>query len=197
MQFSMCGIKSPSQWAAAQALFVVGTVSANVVNSFYAATFPSIVRDLPKIIESERAVKDGEKDPEEHSKLDSYERSKLYNLVNITGSALVAVAYAVAVGISEGIGFDTQRKLIYSYSVLMGYFGAITFMCTMPFFIIHKHRPGQQLPGGSGWLTAGPKQVWSAMKSAVHLKHCMLYLIAYFMLQESKPSLSKHTMVGN
>jgi hypothetical protein len=33
------------------------------------------------------------------------------------------------------------------------------------------------------------RQVWSAAKSAAHLKQCMLYLVAYFMLQESKRML--------
>ena len=82
---------------------------------------------------------------------------KLYNLVNITGSALVAIFYAIAVGIVAGVGHGTDHKLLTSYRVLMGYFGAITVLCTLPFFIVHKHRPGQQLPKGTGWLTAGPK----------------------------------------
>ena len=82
---------------------------------------------------------------------------QLYNLVNITGSALVAIFYAIAVGIVAGVGHGSDHKLITSYRVLMGYFGAITVLCTLPFFLVHKHRPGQQLPKGSGWLTAGPK----------------------------------------
>lgn len=159
--------------------------ASNIVNSFYAATFPGIVRDLPALIQSEHQVKSGAKQPDAHAELDAYERSKLYNLANITGSALVVVTYAIAVGISAAIGFDTTPKLIYSYRVLMGYFGAITVLCTVPFFLVHKHRPGQQLPADSSFLTAGPKQVWSAMKSAMHLKQCILYLIAYFMLQET------------
>lgn len=35
-------------------------------------------------------------------------------------------------------------------------------------------------------LQAGPQQVWSAMKSIRHLKQVFLYLVAYFMLQESE-----------
>lgn len=82
---------------------------------------------------------------------------QLYNLVNITGSALVVIVYSIAVGISAGIGFETDTKLIYSYQVLMGYFGAITVICTLPFFIVQKHRPGQQLPEGTKWWLVGPK----------------------------------------
>lgn len=84
----------------------------------------------------------------------------------------------------------------------MGYFGAITVVCTVPFFIVQKHRPGQQLPEGTSWWSVGFKcvslmlncdtsantnrQIWSAMKSAKDLRQCMLYLLAFFMLQESK-----------
>lgn len=76
-QFAMCGISRPGQWESAQALFVVGSLAANVVNAFYAATFPSLVRDLPRVIESEEKVRLGTVSPEEHGKLDSYERSKV------------------------------------------------------------------------------------------------------------------------
>lgn len=81
----------------------------------------------------------------------------LFNLVNITGSALVVTFYAIAVGISAAIGFDTTAKLNYSYRVLLGYFGAITMLTTVPFFIVNKHRPGQKLPDGTKWWLAGPK----------------------------------------
>ncbi|KAM3498490.1 hypothetical protein MY10362_008194 [Beauveria mimosiformis] len=184
-QFAMCGINQPGQWQAAQALYVVGSLAANIATAFYTATFPSLVHNLPKVLESEQQVRDGVKSPEEHAELDSYERSKLYNLCNITGSALVVVFYAIAVGISAGIGFDTPRKLIYSYNVLMGYFGALTVICTVPFFLVQKHRPGQQLPQGTSFWSVGFKQIWSAIKSAKKLRQCLLYLVAFFMLQET------------
>lgn len=99
------------------------------------------------------------------------------------------VTYAIAVGISAGVGFKTDHQLITSYRVLMGYFGTVTVICTVPFFIAHRHRPGQQLPEGTKFWTVGPKQVWSAAKSAKELKQCLLYLVSYFMLQESKQHL--------
>ncbi|TQV97545.1 hypothetical protein V2A60_006704 [Cordyceps javanica] len=184
-QFAMCGINQPGQWQAAQALYVVGSLAANIATAFYTATFPGLVHNLPKVLKSEQDVRDGVKSPEEHAELDSYERSKLYNLCNITGSALVVVFYAIAVGISAGIGFDTPQQLIRSYNVLMGYFGALTVICTVPFFLVQKHRPGQQLPEGTSFWSVGFKQIWSAIKSAKQLRQCLLYLLAFFMLQET------------
>ena len=82
---------------------------------------------------------------------------QMYNWINVSGSAGVVIFSAIAVGISAGIGFDTVQKLNLSYRVLLGYFGAISILLSVPFFIVNKHRPGQQLPAGSSLLTAGPK----------------------------------------
>lgn len=81
--------------------------------------------------------------------------------MNITGSALVVIAYSIGVGISAAVGYNSEEKLIRSYNILMGYFGAVTVICTVPFFVVQKHRPGQQLPEGTSWLTVGPKLVHS------------------------------------
>ena len=43
-------------------------------------------------------------------------------------------------------------------------------------------------------LTRLFRQVWSAAKSASRLKQCMLYLVAYFMLQESEYCYVIYTM---
>ena len=83
----------------------------------------------------------------------------MYNLCNITGSALVVTFYGIAIGIAAGVGYANQTQLITSYRVLMGYFGALTVLCTVPFFIINKHRPGQQLPKGTKIFASGPKCV--------------------------------------
>ena len=66
------------------------------------------------------------------------------------------MTYAIAVGISAGVGYKTQQEKILSYRVLMGYFGAITVICTVPFFLVQKHRPGQQIPEGTKWWLVGP-----------------------------------------
>ena len=69
----MCGLSKPGQWEIAQALYVLGSIcelrvsvcaddpAANVVGAFYAATYPGIVRDLPKVVQSEEDVRAGRK----------------------------------------------------------------------------------------------------------------------------------------
>jgi hypothetical protein len=84
--------------------------------------------------------------------------TQLYNLVNITGSGLVVIFYSIAIGITAALGTDRPDEgKVESYRVLMGYFGALTLICTVPFFILQKHRPGLQLPEGTNFITAGPK----------------------------------------
>ena len=99
---------------------------------------PSLVRDLPKVIQSENEVRQGVRSPDEHAKLDQYERAQLYNMCNITGSALVVLTYAISIGISQAVGFGSPTTLIHSYNVLLGYFGAVTVICTLPFLILQK-----------------------------------------------------------
>ncbi|ORX40335.1 putative autophagy protein [Kockovaella imperatae] len=185
MQFALVGIKEPKDWQIANGIYLVGNLAANISVAFYQATFPSLVRDLPTIIQSENEVRQGVKSAEEHERLDQYERAQLYNMCNITGSALVVVTYAISIGISYALGAGSDAAVIRSYNILLAYFGAITVICTLPYLLLQRRRPGQQLPAGSNILTAGPKQVWSATQHARKLKHCMLYLVAWCCLQES------------
>lgn len=57
----MCGISRPDQWQAAQALQTLGSLATNIVTAFYAATFPGLIYNLPKIVQSEQEVKSGQK----------------------------------------------------------------------------------------------------------------------------------------
>ena len=104
------------------------------------------------------------------------ERSTLFNWVNIVGSGTNLVALGVATGVSYKIGSATTAELLKSYQILLGLWGALTVVCTLPWFVLEQHRPGQKLPDGTGWLLAGPKQVWQAVKCARHLSQIWLYL---------------------
>jgi hypothetical protein len=76
----------------------------NLLQVFYHAAFPAMVRDLPKMIESEKQVLRGEKTyvpsvdradirPEAHAMDDMLERSKIFNYVNIFGSLGILVSH--------------------------------------------------------------------------------------------------------
>lgn len=118
--------------------------------------------------------------------------------MNVVASSLKIVTSLIALGVAAAIGFETESKLLQSYRVLMGFLAACTVLATLPFFIAQQHRPGQQVPDGTPMWKAGMKyvhledgtdirQVYSAARSVRYLKQCGMYLVAYFMLQESEP----------
>lgn len=167
-QLGMIGLSTPEQWQIGNGLWIVGQLAFNIMTAFYQATFPNLVRDMPKLLESEQQVRTGMKScvrpvfkayprPEEHEQLDAYERSKLYNLCNIYGSASVVVWYGVAAGISYAVGYATKYTLIRAYRILLGYLTCVSLLCTIPYFIAARRRPGQAIPANTPIWLVGPK----------------------------------------
>ena len=77
-------------------------------------------------------------------------------MVNIVGSGINVVILGIAAGAAYALGYTPEEKQNHAYKVLLGYFGALTVVATVPFFIVMKRRPGQQLPKGTHWALAGP-----------------------------------------
>jgi MFS-type transporter involved in bile tolerance (Atg22 family) len=183
--FAFLGFIDPSTWNLAAGFFVAGNLALNVTGAFYQAAFPGLVRDMPKLIESEQEVLAGRKDPQEHVKLSMLERSKLSNISFIISSAGSFIGILISVGISYGVGQATTYENTKSYAVIIGFFGALWVVTSIPWFIAEQHRPGQKLPDNTGWLTVGPKQVWEAARNAAKLKQTFIYLIAYFLINDA------------
>lgn len=99
----------------------------------------------------------------------------------------MVIFYAVAIGISWGVTHNSTADdvVIKAYQVLLGYFGALILLCCVPFFLVQRFRPGQDLPEGKKIWQVGPTQVWRAVKDIRHLKHALLYLIAYALISEA------------
>lgn len=88
---------------------------------------------------------------------------QMYNYIQIFGSLAQIVLLGVSTGVAYKIGTATTAQLDLGYRVLLGMFGAVTVVTTIPYLIIMKHRPGQQLPRNTSWFMVGPKCV---MKTA-------------------------------
>ncbi|ODN80314.1 hypothetical protein L198_07814 [Cryptococcus wingfieldii CBS 7118] len=189
--FAWLGIESAEKWKAATAVYMLGYFSFNVAVGFYFAAFPGLVRDMPKVIESEREVLEGRKDAEEHTKLDMLERSKLSNLSLIFSAAGATLILALGLSIpfslipssSSDPSYTTQNTK--TYSILVGYFTAFWVICAVPWFWKEQYRPGQKVPRGVGWWTVGGRQVWEGCKCAWQLRETMLYLAAFFLLNDA------------
>lgn len=178
------GLIKPSDWALASGFYVLGNLALNVTGAFYQAPFPMLVRDMPKVIESERQVIEGTKDPKEHATLDMLERSKLSNISLMFSAIGSLICILISLGICYGIGTNTTAQNTKVYSVIIGFFGCIWIISSIPWFAVEQHRPGQQLPDNTTWLTVGPKQCWEAAKNLPRLKQTFLYLAAYFLIAD-------------
>lgn len=182
--FAFFGLTQSSQWALASGFFVTGNLALNVTACFYQAPFPMLVRDLPEMIESEQQVLQGTKDPEEHATLDMLERSRLSNYSLMFSAIGSMLCILISLGICYGIGTATVAENTKVYSVIIGFFGVIWVISSIPWFVAEQHRPGQQLPDNTSWLTVGPKQVWEAAKNLSQLKQTFLYLAGYFLIAD-------------
>jgi hypothetical protein len=138
----------------ASGFYVLGYLAVNVTGAFYQASFPMLVRDLPKVIESERQVMEGTKDPKEHATLDMLERPKLSNISLIFSAVGSMLCILISLGITYGIGTDTVAKNTKVYSVIIGFFGVIWIISSIPWFVVEQHRPGQRLPDNTNWFVS-------------------------------------------
>lgn len=184
MSFAFIPLNQGYQWQAAAALYITGSLALNLTGAFYTAPFPALVRDLPKMIESEQQVLAGTKSPEEHAQLDMIERSKLSNISFMFSGGGSAICIAINIGIAAALGHTTPDQNTKVYSVLIGFFGGIWVISSIPWFIAEQTRPGMKLPDNTNWLTVGPKQVWEAAKNASKLKQTFLYLAGYFLIAD-------------
>lgn len=182
--FAFFGLTSPDKWALASGFYVAANLAVNITGAFYQAPFPALVRDLPKMVESERQVIQGLKSPEEHAMLDMLERSKLSNISLMFSAIGSMLCILIALGICYAMGTSTVEENTKVYSVIIGFFGVVWVISSIPWFVVEQHRPGQRLPDNTSWLTVGPKQVWEAAKNLPRLKQTFLYLTGYFLIAD-------------
>ncbi|KAK4496462.1 hypothetical protein PRZ48_012442 [Zasmidium cellare] len=185
VSFVFLAADTPQAWQLSAAMYVLGNLALNMVNTFWTAPFPTLVRDLPELQASERQVIEGTKSPEEHAQLDMMERSKMSNwafMFEYVGSFLAIV---LVYGIAFGIGHTTDAQNNKVFAVVAAYFGAIWIISSVPWFIFDQRRPGQKLPDNTSWLTVGFKQIWEAARNVVKLRQTFLYIAAYFLITDS------------
>lgn len=57
-----------------------------------------------------------------------------------------------------------------------------TVLCSIPWFIFEKRRPGLKIPPNTNLMTIGVKQVYVAFRECMKLKQTFLYLVFYFLM---------------
>lgn len=133
--FSWLAVKSGAEWQAAAGLFICGYVLFNCSTSYFLAAMPGLVRDLPIVKESEQAVLEGRKAPEDHVQLDMVERNRIADYAFLWTSYGPVVQLAIAAGILIGINasFDTASNTN-AINVIIAYTtGESAFCCALLF----------------------------------------------------------------
>ena len=89
--------------------------------------------------------------------MNTLERSKISNYVQAVSSVGSAVGIAIGVGIAAGVGQATVAENNKTYAMIVGFFGAVWLVTSIPWFLAEKRRAGQKLPDNTPMLLAGPK----------------------------------------
>ncbi|KAI1621880.1 MFS general substrate transporter [Exophiala viscosa] len=193
--FAWLAVKGGAQWQTAIGLYISGYVAFNCSTSYFLAAMPGLVRDLPNVQESEQAVLEGRKNPEEHLILDMVERNRIADYAFLWTSYGPVVQLAIAAGIlialNASLNTSTNTNAI---NVIIAYTTGIWIVFAIPWFIKEQKRPGQQLPPGTSYLTIGFVNFWQALKEIRKLKQVMLYLAAFFILSDAENTVV--TVIG-
>ncbi|KAF9267955.1 MFS general substrate transporter [Marasmius fiardii PR-910] len=181
--FAWLGVQDPSRWQAGIALYILGLITYQCSLTFWTAAFPGLARDLPKVKDSLREVKDGNKSIEAHAKMTSISRNRVSNISFTVCSVGEILILAIMVGILKGLKSDeSTENNTKAFSVLIAFAGGVWLLCAIPWFFLEKRRPGLQLPPGTSLLTIGFKQTYVALRECLRLKQTFLYLVFYFLM---------------
>ncbi|KAI5475885.1 Autophagy-related protein [Pseudohyphozyma bogoriensis] len=199
--FAWLGVTHASQWKAAIALYVLGSLAYNVSWAFYVSVsspplIPTatddcrghvgIARDLPEAIESEKQVLAGTKTATEHAALDIKLRNVVADIANIVCDIGACVVLLIAVGILWKTDRDgTEDQNTRSYSIIIGFGAAVWIITVLPYWYFRQRRPAQALPAGANYLTIGFINAWQALLHIKYLKQAGIYLLAYFIVGDT------------
>ena len=113
-------------------------------------------------------------------------RNRISNIAFTVSSAGEVIILAIIQGMLVGIHADANTESnTRALSAATAFSGGMWFLTALPWFFVEKHRPGQPLPPGNNYLTAGFKQAWVTMKVVWELKQSLTYLIVYFILGDA------------
>lgn len=162
---------------------------------FLWATFPQLAVNDPKVREARR----NQVNVEDYLVVESMQRNHISTLStawsNIGFFAICLVVVVVAVILARY--YDTAFEDIppYSNSVYSAVCGIYWLVFAIPWFILHKKRPGPPLPPNTNYFTYGWIKVGRALREYKRLPHTFLYLLGYFLLSDAVASTNQVTQV--
>ena len=154
--------------------------------TFWTAAFPTLARNTPQLRLKASQYTTGTISRTDYDFADMMQRSRLSNMAFYTQSLGELVILAAIVGVLYGINVRaSQSANNWGLSVLIAFATGIWMLLAIPWFVLEKRRPGQQVPPGMGIVRAGFWQLARAGQQIWRLKQSLLYLVGYFLLGDS------------
>ncbi|KAL3453666.1 hypothetical protein BJX65DRAFT_264640 [Aspergillus insuetus] len=180
LQYGMLGIREPSQWPAAMAMYIVSYVTYGATLVFYAAVFPKLARFREHVKKArEEDLKEGRISRGVYDGVESLERNHISNIStahsNIGYLAVLLLNLSVLLPM-QGNNYANNLAICVtnSYWVILGIW----------WFIFQQSRPGPKLPPGTSYATIGFRQIWLALRKILSLPQTFLYYVAYLLLAD-------------
>lgn len=117
--------------------------------TFWTAAFPSLSRNTVELREKAQEFSEGSITREEYDYADSIQRSRISNVAFYVQSVAELFILAVIVGIMFGINVTASTENNnWGFSVLIAFASGVWVLVAIPWFVIEKRRPGQNVPAG-------------------------------------------------
>lgn len=114
------------------------------------------------------------------------QRNRISNVSFIAQSAGEIVILAIMVGVLHALRVnESTANNDYGLSVVVAYTTGWWVLLAIPWFLLEKRRPGQDIPAGLNIFTVLPWTLWRAVTQIWRLKQTLLYLVGYFILGDS------------
>lgn len=154
--------------------------------SYFLAAAPGLARNTPTMREHAERYNAGEITREEYDTVDSLKRNEIINMGLFYDGVGQIPLIAIGIGILYGLHANASiTNNNWALSVLIAWTSAYWIMTAIPWFVLEKRRPGQPLPPGKNYFTAGLWQIYRAATQIWKLKQSLAYLAGYFFLGDA------------
>lgn len=176
--FGWLGVHTQDKWPIATGLYMVGLIAYQMCITYWTSAFPGLARNEPVMRTKAEEYEKGEISRDDYDFADMMQRNRIYNVAFIMQSAGEIVILAVLVGILFALDVNASAaNNLWGLSVLIAYATGVWILLAIPWFVLEKKRPGQQLPAGMNIISVGFWNIYRALMHIWELKQSLIYLI--------------------
>ncbi|KAG2060272.1 hypothetical protein BDR06DRAFT_1002781 [Suillus hirtellus] len=188
-QYACMTLTTPNRWVLAMIMSIVSFVSYSITLVFYAALFPRLARNTPRVRQLREKYENGEISPEVYDQEESLEKNRITDIFTVHSNVGFVTTLLLNLALLLPMANNTKVDnyvivVVNTYWVVLGIW----------WFVFQESRPGPELPKGEHYLTIGWKQIWAALKTYKHLPYTFVYLSSYFLLADGLNTTG--TLVG-